>query len=401
VDIGHDNCANGPHRYIEDTLAEMKSSNPEPRPPGRVVLAHDYLLVLRGAERTFAAMADLYPQSPIFTLLYDEIGTDGRFAGRAITTSGLQRLGVSQADFRRMLPLYPFAVERLRPPACEVVLSSSSAFAHGLRVPDGAVHVCYCHAPFRYAWYEQARALGEVPGPVRPLLRLQLARMRRWDRAASARVDSYIANSALTRERIKRFYGRGSTIIYPPVETDRFTPGVPGDSLLVVSELVTHKRVHVALEAARRAAAPIRIVGSGPDHAALMQAYPEAEFVGRVSDDNLPALYAAARAVVVASIEEFGITAVEAQAAGRPVIAAAAGGALETVLDGETGLLATPDDVDAFVRAIENIDALGFDPDRATQNAERFSVATFRRRLSEQVTQSVEAEGERTSSGSD
>jgi glycosyltransferase involved in cell wall biosynthesis len=375
----------------------MKPSNPESRPRERVALAHDYLLVMRGAERTFAAMAELYSQSPIFTLLYDESGTDGRFAGRAITTSGLQRLGASQANFRRMLPLYPFAAERLEPPPCDVVLSSSSAFAHGLRVPEGAAHVCYCHAPFRYAWYEQARALGEVPGPLRPLLRLQLARMRRWDRAASARVDSYIANSGLTRERIKRFYGRGSTIIYPPVETHRFAPGVPGDSLLVVSELVTHKRVHVALEAARRAAAPICIVGSGPDHAALSEAYPEARFLGRVSDEDLPALYAGARAVIVASIEEFGITAVEAQAAGRPVIAAAAGGALETVLDGETGLLARSDDVDSFVRAIENIDAMDFDPDRAAQNAARFSVATFKRRLSEHVSQTLQGKGEETS----
>jgi glycosyltransferase involved in cell wall biosynthesis len=387
--------------YIGDTLAEMKPSNPEPRPGERVALAHDYLLVMRGAERTFAAMAELYPQSPIFTLLYDESATNGRFAGRAITTSALQRLGVSQANFRRMLPLYPFAAERLRPPPCDVVLSSSSAFAHGLRVPEEAVHVCYCHAPFRYAWYEHARALSEVPRPLRPLLRLQLARMRRWDRAASARVDSYIANSALTRERIKRFYGRSSTVIYPPVETHRFTPGVPGDSLLVVSELVTHKRVHVALEAARRAGAPIRIVGSGPDHAALSEAYPDAQFVGRASDADLPSLYAGARAVIVASIEEFGITAVEAQAAGRPVIAAAAGGALETVLDGETGLLARPDDVDSFVRAIENIDALDLDPERATQNAARFSVATFRRRLSEHVTQAAHGKGEGSSPRAD
>src|ERR1700682_5532357 len=127
--------AHGPDHYIGDTLAEMKQSNPEPRAREHVALAHDYLLVMRGAERTFAAMAELYPQSPIFTLLYDESGTNGRFAGRAITTSGLQRLGVSQANFRRMLPLYPFAAERLKPPPCDVVLSSISAFAHGLLVP--------------------------------------------------------------------------------------------------------------------------------------------------------------------------------------------------------------------------------------------------------------------------
>ena len=378
------------------TLPEMNSSGPQAQARERITLVHDYLLVMRGAERTFAAMADLFPGAPIFTLLYDERGTNGRFAERSINTSWLQRLGVSQAKFRRLLPLYPLAVERLRLPASDVVLSSSSAFAHGVRVPEGAVHVCYCHAPFRYAWYEQARALGEVPLPLRPLLRLQLARMRRWDLSASRRVDSYIANSELTRERIKRLYGRDSTVIYPPVETHRFTPGVPGDSLLVVTELVAHKRVHVALEAARRAAAPICVVGSGPDHAALSEAYPEARFLGRASDEDLRGLYAGARAVIVASVEEFGITAVEAQAAGRPVVAAGAGGALETVLDGQTGLLTRPDDVESFVQAINNLDALDFDPDRAVQNAARFSVATFRRRLSEHVAQAVQDKGEGT-----
>jgi len=254
-----------------------------------------------------------------------------------------------------------------------------------VHVPAGATHVCYCHAPFRYAWYEQARALAEVPRPVRPLLRLQLHRMRRWDVAASRRVDSYIANSRLTQERIRRYYSRESTIIHPPVETERFTIGTPGDSLLVVCELVAHKRVRLVLEAARRAHTPVSVVGSGPDHAALSAAYPEARFLGRAGDEQLAELYATARAVVVANVEEFGITAVEAQAAGRPVIAAAAGGALETVIDGETGRLVAVDDVDALTRAIADIDRLEFDPARAVRNAARFSVSEFRRKLREHV----------------
>jgi glycosyltransferase involved in cell wall biosynthesis len=341
--------------------------------------------VLRGAERTFAAIADLFPPAPIFTLLYDEQGTASRFAGRSIFTSPLQRLRVRQSSFRRLLPLYPAAVARLRPSACDVVLSSSSAFAHGLRVPEGAKHVCYCHAPFRYAWYEQARALSEVPAALRAALRLQLRRMRRWDLAASGRVDRYIANSKLTQERIKLFYGREASIVHPPVETERFAPGVPGESLLVVSEVVAHKRVHVALEAARTAKAPIAVVGSGPDHDALRAAYPEARFHGRVDDEELARLYASARAVIVPSMEEFGITAVEAQAAGRPVIAARAGGALETVIDGETGLFAPLDDVNGFASAIARLDDLDFDPQRAVRSAGRFSVASFQRQIGEIV----------------
>jgi glycosyltransferase involved in cell wall biosynthesis len=352
----------------------------------RVVLAHDYLLVMRGAERTFAAIAQLYGASPIFTLLYDEEGTNGRFRGRSITTSPLQRLGVGQSNFRRLLPLYPFAVERLRLPPCDVVVSSSSAFAHGVRAPAGALHLCYCHAPFRYAWYEEQRALAETPIVLRGPLRAQLRWMRRWDRAASRRVDAYVANSELTRERIRRFYGRDAPIIHPPVETHRFAPGDPGDALLVVSELVRHKRVHLALEAARIARTRIRVVGSGPEDAALRASYPEAEFVGRAGDEEIARLYAGARAVLVPAVEEFGITAVEAQAAGRPVIAAAAGGALETVLDGETGILAEPDDASSFARAIERLDQLDFHPSRALANAERFSVDAFQRRLQAAVT---------------
>jgi glycosyltransferase involved in cell wall biosynthesis len=363
---------------------------------GRVSLVHDYLLVMRGAERTFAAIAELYPQAPIFTLLYDEEGTNERFAGRSIATSPLQRLGVRQASFRRLLPLYPWAVGQLRLPPSDVVISSSSAFAHGVHAPEGAVHICYCYTPFRYAWYEEDRALEELPASLRPLLRLQLRRMRKWDLTASRSVDAYFAISQLSRERVKRYYKRDATVIHPPVETERFTPGEPGDSLLVVSELVRHKRLHVALEAARRARAPIRVVGTGPDRVALSEAYPEAEFLGRASDEDLAELYARARAVIVPSMEEFGITAVEAQAAGRPVIAAAAGGALETVLDGRTGLLATLDDVDSFRRAIEDIDDLKFDPADAVRNAARFSVAGFQERLSEEVARVLDGHAERT-----
>jgi glycosyltransferase involved in cell wall biosynthesis len=350
------------------------------RPPaasplaGRVSLVHDYLLVMRGAERTFAAISDLYADAPIFTLLHDGHRTNGRFAGRSITTSPVQRLGIGQPSFRRLLPLYPLAVEQLKLPRSDVVLSSSSAFAHGVRVPDGAVHVCYCYTPFRYAWDEEGYALGEISPLLRPLLRRLLSGIRRWDLAASRRVDAYIAISELARERIKRHYGRDAPVIHPPVETHRFAPGKPGDRLLVVSEIVRHKRLHLALEAARRARAPIQVVGAGPHHGALRAAYPEAEFLGRATDADLAELYASARAVLMPGVEEFGITAVEAQASGRPVIAAAAGGALETVLD-----------VDSFVRAIEAIDGLDFDPAQAVRNADRFSVPAFQRRLSAHV----------------
>jgi glycosyltransferase involved in cell wall biosynthesis len=379
------------HQRGPPILASVQGQASPAADDWRISLTHDYLLVMRGAERTFAAIADLFARAPIFTLLYDVEGTHGRFSQHRVTTSSLQRLGVRQSGFRRLLPLYPGAVQRLKLPECDLVLSSSSAFAHGVHVPSGAVHVCYCHSPFRYAWHEKERALAEVPAPLRPLLRRQLERIRSWDVASSRRVDVYIANSQLTRERVRRFYGRDATVIHPPVETHRFAAAEPSERLLVVSELVRHKRVAVALEAARRARVPIRVVGVGPDQQGLRTAYPEADFRGRVSDGELAEEYARARAVLVPSVEEFGIVAVEAQAAGRPVIAARAGGALETVLDGRTGLLATPDDVDAFTRAIERIGAIGFQPEEAVAHASGFSVGAFQDRISALVASVLDA----------
>src|SRR5258708_12100225 len=203
------------------STAEPASSDP------LVTLVHDYLLVMRGAERSFAAIADPDEHAPIFTLLYDEQGTDGRFAGRSVTTSPLQRLGVSQESFRRLLPLYPWATGRLALPASDIVLSSSSAFAHGVRAPAGAVHVCYCYTPFRYAWYERQRALEETPAPLRPALSVALRRIQRWDLAASRRVDVCLAMSELSGDRIRRCWGRAPTLVTTPVATEPLPLPVP------------------------------------------------------------------------------------------------------------------------------------------------------------------------------
>ncbi|MEA2154074.1 MAG: hypothetical protein QOE11_214 [Solirubrobacteraceae bacterium] len=349
-------------------------------------LVHDYLLVLRGAERSFAAMADRFPGAPLYTLLYDEIGTKGRFADHSVTTSYLQRLTIRQDGFRRLLPLFPRAVERLPISDCDVVLSSSSAFAHGVRARPDAIHVCYCYTPLRYAWFEQDRALAEVGPLLRPLLRATLARSRAWDRRVSQRVTRYVAISELSRERIARYLDRDAEVVHPPVEIDRFAPGRPEDFFLIVCELVRHKQVDVALEAARRAGARVVVVGSGPDRDRLRALYGDvARFEGRLSDEELAALYARALAVLIPNVEEFGITAVEAQAAGRPVLAADAGGARETVLPGVTGTLFAPGDVDAVAEAMRHVDWARFDPLRCRAQAERFSVRAFQDGIVEQL----------------
>ena len=352
-----------------------------------VGLVHDYLLVMRGAERTFAAIADCWPDAPIYTSLYAADGTKGAFAGRSVHTSGLQRLRPSQGNFRRLLPLYPRAMQQLPVGGHKVVVSSSSAFAHGIQPAADAVHVCFCHSPFRYSWHERETALGEVPRLVRPVVDRMLNRIQSWDRKAAARVTHYVAGSELVRQRIGEYYGRESVVIHPPVDVDRFTcEPTPEGFYLVVCELVRHKRVDVALEAARRAGCDIKVVGTGPDMDRLRASYGStAEFLGRVSDADLDGLYARARALVVPNVEEFGIAAVEAQAAGRPVIAPNAGGTRETVLDGETGVLLDQTLVDDFASAMRDFDFDALEASRIRANAERFSKARFARRFADEV----------------
>ncbi len=349
-------------------------------------LVHDYLLVLRGAERSFAAIADLYPAAPVYTLLYDEEGTRGRFAGHRVATSYLQRLGIGQKGFQRLLPLFPRAVERLPVAEHEVLLSSSSAFAHGVRPGSGAIHVCYCHTPFRYAWHARAAGLAQAPRPLRPLVNGSLNRIKRWDHEVAQRRTHYVANSRITQERLRRYWGRDVPIVHPPVELDRFAPAEPEDYFLVVGELVRHKQVEVALEAARRAGVPIKVVGTGSHEAALKARHGDhAEFLGRVGDGELAGVYAGCRALVMPNIEEFGITGVEAQASGRPVIAADGGGARETVIDGETGIFVPHGDPDALAGALKSSALDGIDPGRAVANARRFSVEAFQRGIAEQL----------------
>ncbi|HEY7152182.1 MAG TPA: glycosyltransferase [Solirubrobacterales bacterium] len=350
--------------------------------PRSVGLVHDYLLVRRGAERTFCEIAGCWPGAPIYTLLYDRGAFGGEFAGRGVTVSGLRRLPVGQTGFRRLLPLYPAAVERLPVSRHDLVVSSSSAFAHGVRPGPGAVHVCYCHSPFRYAWFERDRALGEVPRPLRGALGLTLAAVRRWDRHASERVTHYVANSELTRRRISDAYGRDATVVHPPVAVERFRSGEPEDFFVVVTELVRHKRVEIALAAAERAGKRVKVLGAGPELEPLRERFGRtAEFLGRASDAQLTELLPRALALIVPNVEEFGIAAVEAQAAGRPVLAADAGGAQETVVPGETGVLVPPGDVEAMAEALQQTDFTRFDPDRIAENAARFSTERFRSEL--------------------
>src|SRR3954452_25083938 len=233
----------------------------------RVALVHDFLLDLRGAERVFAAICDTWPQADVFSVVYDERGTEGRFADRGVTTSFLQRLRPTARTFRVLLPLYPHAVESLDLRDYDLVISSSSAWAHGVLVDPGAVHVCYCHNPFRYAWSEREATLQARNALVRPPLRLLLNRWRQWDWIAAQRVDRYVANSHVTAARIRRYLRRDSAVLHPPVRTDRFRPGrTPrSDHYVVLGELMAYKRVDVAIRAFNALRRPLVVIGDGPE----------------------------------------------------------------------------------------------------------------------------------------
>src|SRR5918999_4640523 len=358
--------------------------------PSRVALVHDFLLDLRGAERVFAAICDAWPEGDVFTAVYDEEGTEGRFAARAPRTSFLQRLRPTARTFRPLLPLYPHAVESLDLRGYDTVISSSSAWAHGVLVDPGAVHVCYCHNPFRYAWSEREATLDARPAPLRAPLRVLLSRWRQWDWIAAQRVDRYVANSHVSAARVQRYFGRTADVLHPPVELERFWPGPVGDHYLALAELMAHKQIDVAVKAFNRLRLPLVVVGDGPELRRLRRlAGPTVVFTGRLPDTRVAELLRSARALVVTAAEEFGISAVEALASGRPVIALASGGVLESVREGETGVYYHRSDAAALAEAVAGFEPLSVDPAACVAAARQFGTARFQAALRRIVAEAV------------
>lgn len=344
----------------------------------RVALVHDFLLDLRGAERVFLQLCAMFPQADIFTAVYDPVGTQGRFEHRNVITSGLQKLRPTARNFRPLLPFYPAAIESLDLRGYNLVISSSSAWAHGVIPDENAVHVCYCHNPFRYAWTEREATLEARNILVRPALAQVLHRWRQWDFIAAQRVDAYVSNSKTTQQRLERYFSRESTVIYPPVEIERFSPGPVADHHLVLSELIAHKRIEIVVRAFSRLGLPLVVAGDGPDARRLQRlAGPSVQFAGRISDHQAEQLLRSSQSLVVAATEEFGIAAVEAQASGRPVIALRAGGLLETVIEGETGIFFDRADPASLCAALESFEQSSFSTNDCVAQAQRFSPERF------------------------
>jgi glycosyltransferase involved in cell wall biosynthesis len=358
-----------------------------------VALVHDFLLDVRGAERVFLELCRMWPDADIFTAVYDEDGTEGRFAGRRIHTSFVQRLRPTAQTFRALLPLYPSAIESFDLSEYDLVVSSSSAWAHAVLCDEGTVHVSYCHNPFRYAWNDRDHTLTRWRNPVtRTILREVFRRWRQWDWIAAQRVDRYLANSHTTRERIHAYFGRDAHVVHPPIDTARFAPGRVDEHYAVISELMPHKGIEVAIAAFNELKLPLIVVGDGPDARRLRRsAGPNIKFTGRLSDDGVAQVLGAARALVQTSVEEFGIAAVESQAAGRPVIARGGGGALETIEDGTTGCFWNGG-AEELASAVLAFDDAAVDPQACVRNAARFDIPTFRRRILAEVDAALLAE---------
>ena len=355
------------------------------QPRVRMALVHDFLLDLRGAERVFLAMCEVWPEADILTAVYNEEGTEGRFANRRVHTSFLQRLGPTAKTFRSLLPLYPAAIESFDLSGYDLVVSSSSAWAHSVICGERTTHVCYCHNPFRYAWSDRERTLAERSTLIRPVLDSIFRRWRQWDWIAAQRVNHYITNSRTTQARIRTYWNRESSVVHPPVETDRFSPGEVGSHYMVLSELMPHKRIDLAVRAFNQLGLPLVVCGDGPEGRRLRRlAGRTVRFVGRVSDVEVARLLTSCRALIVPSIEEFGIAAVEAQAAGRPVIAARGGGTLETVREGVTGCF-WDGGPERLAAAVAGFDHSSIDPLDCVENAASFDTAIFKRELKRQV----------------
>jgi glycosyltransferase involved in cell wall biosynthesis len=349
----------------------------------RVAIVHDWLTGMRGGEKVLDAICELYPDATIFTLVRVPGSVSPAIERHRIRSSPIQLLPGAARLYRHLLPLYPAVVELFDLDGYDLVISSSHCAVKSVVVPPQATHVCYCHSPMRYAWDQFGAYFGpeQVGAPASRLLRPVMAGLARWDAATAGRVDRFLANSQYVAGRIRRYYNRGSTVLYPPVDTDYYRPADGarrGEAFLIVSALVPYKRLDVAIEACRRAGGRLRIVGKGPEEARLRAlAGPDVEFLGWRSDDEIRALYRSATAVLLPGVEDFGIVPVEAQACGTPVVALGRGGACETVEDGETGVLVRDDSVEAFADGLARVRDVRADRAAIRRNAERFSRERF------------------------
>lgn len=355
----------------------------------RVAIVHYWLVGVAGGEQVVRSLLNIYPQADVFTLIADaEVAR--RIAGdRPVHTSYLQKIPGARKMHRKLLPLMPGALENLDLSGYDLILSSESGPAKGVLVPLGAKHVCYCHTPMRYIW-DQFPDYRRDSGPVvRWMMSAFIARLRMWDFLSAARVDAFVANSHHVAQRIAQYYRRDAAVIAPPVDVDEFQiADAVEDYYLITGRHVGYKRIDLAIDACERLGRRLVITGTGPDTEALKRrAGKHTMFVGQCSFAELKRHYARARAFLMPGEEDFGIAPVEAMASGRPVLAFAKGGALDTVIDGATGILFAEQSAEALADAILRFERMehGFAPQAIRAHACAFSRARFEREFKDFV----------------
>ncbi len=348
----------------------------------RVALVHDWLTGMRGGEKVLEVLCELYPQADILTLLHVRGSVSGTIERHRVRTSFIQCLPLASRYYRQLLPLFPIAIEQFVLDEYDLVISSSHCVAKSVVTPGRTRHICYCHTPMRYVWgqldaYFGPERVGRVTAAA---LRPALAALARWDRATASRAGAYLTNSRHVASRIRRYYNRAATVVYPPVDTTFYHPDgtTARDYALVVSALVPYKRIDRAIEACRAARMPLKIVGSGPEFGRLRRmAGGAAELLGARTNEEIRELYRGAAVVVMPGEEDFGIVPLEAQACGRPVVALARGGALETVVDGVTGVLVRDESAEALADGLGLAVGRSFDPWTIRRHAMAFSRERF------------------------
>lgn len=350
----------------------------------RVAIIHDWLNQYGGAERVLEVLKAMYPEATVFTSMFWPAAMPAEYRNWGIRTSFLDRWPLARTHHMWFLPFYPLAFESFDLTGYDLVISNKSAFCHGVISTPESLHVCYCLTPTRFVWqthdYVAREGMGALPRLVLPLF---LNYLRLWDRAAADRVDVFAAISRAVQARVQKFYRRPSEVIHPPVQVDQFRPAKDtGDYFLVVSRLVPYKRIDLAVQAFTRLGLPLVIIGDGRDRRKLEAlAGPGITFRGRLPDHEVREALSRCRALIFPGAEDFGLVPLEAQAAGRPVIAFAAGGALDTVVEGVTGTFFREPTVESLAEVVARFDPRAYDPSTIREHARKFDVSLFRARL--------------------
>jgi len=351
----------------------------------KVALVHDHLAQDGGAERVLMVLKEMFPEAPIFTLLIDRHHTNVFFNDKEIITSFLQKIPLGVKKYQWWLALMPLATEGHNLMDYDLIISSTSAFSKGVITNPGSLHLCYCHTPTRFLWtdtYSYVEGLKVNP-LVKVVLPFTLRKLRQWDRLAADRVDYFVANSQTVKNRIKKYYSRESDVVYPPVDTDNFyISSNPKKYYLAGGRLVPYKKIDLVVMAFSRLGIPLKIFGVGPEMKYLKSlAKPNIEFLGKVSDEQKKNLYADCLAYLNPQEEDFGITAIEAMASGRPVIAYKSGGATETIIDGQTGEFFEEQWWEELADKIIRFDEHKYNPNFIRSHAQNFSVANFKNNI--------------------